>query len=540
MARLKAVSQNMGTRWAIAGRVGLTVGLALAAVMMINWLAGRPGLRVRLDWTETGQNTVGEASASVITRLPGTVTLDVLFRPEEPPLTQVAYIAQERTRRLLLTLRDSSQGKIELRQNDVRDVEAIEQRMAELRLRGFENCIVVSYGDQREVVSLNGGLAVFDPGAPEPDPRPARIVEYGAERALVSAMLKVTRGEAREVYFVVGHGQREVDDSSSSGMSELDRQLAKDGVGVSRWNPLTDGPIPADCACLAIVAPTDALSDELLASIETWVRAGGRLVLVPHPEDSVLEASRLGDLSSRFGIEIQKGIVCQPVVDPQTGRLSVGDSKVSSFAVKPQNMAGHAVVLPIKRAERSFVMAGSHPLRRTSQPAGGVTAPLFYSAVESWVDAFQPSRTGVSLDFRPDPDLEATGRRFELGMASTFPPLDATPQPALEEKPQARLVVLGSSMAFSNGAFAYNRDLLRNVFNWVLDREFRISISPRNPDVRLIPVAQREKALPRLSQMAWGYLPGLCLLLGVLVAYRRSRTGRIQTGADSDSRGVQE
>ncbi|MDP6739100.1 MAG: hypothetical protein QF404_03695, partial [Planctomycetota bacterium] len=91
--------------------------------------------------------------------------------------------------------------------------------------------------------------------------------------------------------------------------------------------------------------------------------------------------------------------------------------------------------------------------------------------------------------------------------------------------PQARIVVLGSSMAFTNGAFRYNQDLLRNVFNWVLDREYRLSISARNPDVRLIPVDKRETALPLLSRLAWGYLPGLCLLLGVLVAFLRARGG---------------
>jgi hypothetical protein len=350
-------------------------------------------------------------------------------------------------------------------------------------------------------------------------------VEFAAERALISAMLKVTRGAAREVYFIVGHGEREVDDTTSSGLSELDRQLAQDGLGVSRWNPLTDGPIPEDCACLALIGATDALSDELLDSIEAWVRSGGRLVLVPHPEDAVLATSRVGELSARFGIEIQEGIVCQPVVDPQTGRLSVGDPKVSSFAVSPHNMAGHPLVLPIKRAERSFVVSGTHPVRRTAQPAGGVTSPLFFSSAESWVDGFQPGRTGPTLDFRPDPALEATGRRFELALASMFPPVDAAPQPAMEEKPQARLVVLGSSMAFTNGAFRYNQDLLRNVFNWVLDREYRLSISARNPDVRLIPVDKRETALPLLSRMAWGYLPGLCLLLGILVASLRARAG---------------
>ena len=97
----------------------------------------------------------------------------------------------------------------------------------------------------------------------------------------------------------------------------------------------------------------------------------------------------------------------------------------------------------------------------------------------------------------------------------------------LEQEIEARIVLVGGAFTFANSIFRQNQDFLRNLYNWVLDREYRLSISPRPPDVRIV---QDVAKLPRINQVAWGWLPGLCLALGFLTAFLRSRGGpRAQT-----------
>lgn len=538
MSRLRSGRQGALARLGIWTQVLVTSVLALAAVLMVNWLTARPALRVRADLTATGQNTVGTATRGVLDRLQDEVTIDVFFRPEEAPLTAVAFAAQDRTRRLLLTLREAAEGRIVVRENDTTDLREIEARQRELKLRGFENCLVVSQGEQREVLRLRGDLAVFDPGRPRPNPAPARIVEFHAERAIVKGILSVTRGDVRDVYFTIGHGERELFDEQVGGMSELESMLADEGLRANRWSPVEDGPLPEDCACLSIVGPTEGLADSTLDQIESWVRAGGRLVVAPNPDDRAMQKSGLPGLLERFQIEVQPGIVCQPYPDPQTGRPAAGAEAVSSFWVLPENMALHPLLAPIRDDRRSFVMAGCHPVRVTGQPRQGVSSPLFTSTADAWVDYFERLPTGeYSPNWKPDPDAgEPVGRKFQLAVASSFRPEGGEVPAALEEEVEARLVVVGSSYAFANDAARFNTDFLRNVYNWVLDREFRVSISPRDPDLRLVPPEDQARVLPRVNQFAWGWLPGLCLVLGLATALLRSRGGPTRRRGEGGAR----
>ena len=74
----------------IGSRVVLGGLLALAVVVLVNWLAGRPGMRLRVDLTSAGSSSLDPATDRVLKALPGPVTVDVFFRPEAAPLDQVA------------------------------------------------------------------------------------------------------------------------------------------------------------------------------------------------------------------------------------------------------------------------------------------------------------------------------------------------------------------------------------------------------------------------------------------------------------------
>jgi ABC-type uncharacterized transport system len=518
---MAGLSERRGAGWlarlGIGSQVLLAGALALAAVLMINWLAGRPGVRQRFDLTAGETNTLSTASMGVLKRLPGEVTIDTFFREEPGPLRQVGWQAVGRTQRLLGLFRDLSSGNVRVRHNNMADSTLIEQRKRDLKLRGIENCLIVSYGDTREVVPLIGGLAQFDPGRPPPDYVPPRIVEFGAEKAICQALLTVTRGEDLEVYFLTGHGELDAYDREQYGLDKLTGLLGDEGLRVSRWNPNEDGAFPENVACLSIIQPEDPLADGTLDAIEAYVRGGGRLVVAPSPDDDALERSRINELLARFDLEVQAGVVCQPRVDPNTGAPSVGHPAVGILAINPARMARHPLVDPFRLQGRTFAMSLAHPVRLTGQPPRGVSSPLFTSEVRAWVDS-------SPFDWTPNEQYELCQGPFPLAIASQFRPEDAPQVAGLEQEIEARIVLVGGAFAFSNAVFQQNHDFLRNTYNWVLDREFRLSISARPTDLRFWPQDRLDR-LPKLNQLAWGWLPGLCLLLGFLTAFLRSRGG---------------
>ena len=61
--------------------------------------------------------------------------------------------------------------------------------------------------------------------------------------------------------------------------------------------------------------------------------------------------------------------------------------------------------------------------------------------------------------------------------------------------------------------------------NWVTDREHRIAVPPRDPDLRLMP-RDDPSAMVRVTRFAQFQLPGAVALLGLLVWFQRTRGSR--------------
>lgn len=520
-----SAGQGRASRYGIGVMVAVSSVLALVALLAVNWLAGRPGIRARWDLTRAEQNTLSTATRGVLDRLEEDVEIHVLFRPgSDPRIAAVVGAVQVRTNRMLALFRDSSRDRIELIRHDLSDASTTMQVLNDLGLVGWENCIVVRSGQRREVLRLSGDLAVLDGGQPPPDPRPASIISFDAESSIVTAILEVTSGDQLDVYFTVGLGEASIVDDGPTGLSRLERLLAEQGLRVNRWNPVEDGALPEDCACLAIMAPRAQLSADVMDAVEAYVRKGGRLVVAPAPSDDALAASRIGELTERFGLEVLPGIVCQPVLNSQFGTLNVGLPEVSQFYINPARISQHPMLAPIRENARTFRVSGSHPVRRVRQPERGHAAMLFTSEhsppMTSWIELM---RTGdTPWNWEPDPD-EQQNRPVDLGAAVVLDAELDTPA-ALEERPEGRMVLLGSAVAFQNALADDNQDLLNNIFNWVLDREFRLLISPRDPHVVKFP-PDAQDSVTAVNRIAFAWIPLSCVLAGVLTALLRARGG---------------
>lgn len=515
-----ARSVGTGARLAIFAQVTLTVILALAATLLVNWLAGRPGIRRRFDLTATAQNTLSTAAVGVLERLEEPVAIDVFYRGLEGPLARLGRDTMDRTFRLLLLMGQEADGRLEIHNNDLADREGFDQRRRELKVTGFENCLIVSRGERREILRLSGDLAVFDPGRPkELGYRPPRILEFRAEAAIIQGILQVTRGEVPHLYFSTGHGERDlyaIDDDDQLG--QLQRALVDDGFETSTWQFESDGPVPDDCAALAIIGPVTAFDETEFEAIRNYVDGGGRLVLAPPRKPKELERSSVSELLDVYGLEISRGTVMRPFIDA-TGMATQGGRINAYHRIPPGGMARHVITDPLRDGGRVIVLVFTRELRvkKGGQPRSGTSLPLLRTGVASWLDL-------VPNDFLHDPDSEEL-RPFEVCYVSVFvPPSRPETVGALEERPESRIFAIGTADVFTNRLFDMNADFLRNAFNWVASREYRVSISSRNPDLRILPLGATD-ALAKLTRLAlWG-LPGLCLLLGIFTAWRRSAGG---------------
>jgi hypothetical protein len=499
--------------------------LAIVAAGALVWLAGRPGLRQRIDLTVNQENTLDENARAVIDNLPEPARIDVFFRPQAPPLDQLVAEVQGRMFELLVLAEEHAPDRIELVHHPYRPPGAGgAELLAEMRELGVQefNVFVVSSGGRRAQVHLLGDVAEVDLGNPSPDRgqyRPPSLVEFRGLESLVEALLRVTQGERPLALFSTGHGERAIFEDGDRNLGRLHTALLEDGFRVETWDPQEDGAVPEGAALLAIVGPEEPFSEEATGWIADYVRRGGSLVAAPGLFPVGGPTSIEGMLAA-LGVVTQPGFVCRPVINA-AGMPVYGDPRSAEVLVRAAGMQPrHPVTGPLRQGDRRVRLTFTHAFERGTPPQGGVLRELLRTDEYTWLEF--PDESGQH-DWAWNREREREGP-FTLAMACVFPPAEVGPVPldAASQVRECRVLALGSPEGFASALFDTNRDLLLNAFNWAASREFRVSVSPRVLDQRRIDVTQ-DRTLFRLSVICLGVLPLLCLGLAALAAWRRKR-----------------
>lgn len=522
------------TRLGLGLQVGLSALLAVGVAVLLTWLAERPGIRLRLDLTEAGENTLDETTRGLLERLPEgeTIEIDAFLRPLPEPLHDLSIEAIDRTLRLLMLLDQYRSGLVRVRVHDLfRHPAGDPDIQARLRELGYfqltDPMIVVTRGERHVPLRLIGDLAEFDIGSPGGRGRPyvpPRLVAFHAEEALVRALLKVTQDARPRVLFSNGHGERALYGDADNELGRLHSALVEDGFRVAWWTPEEDGPVPEDCSVLAIIGPTEPFSERQSGWIRQFVEAGGRLILAPpspHPDGREAQGpGTVASLLESFGLKLGRGIVCTPVPGVG-GRPTDGEPECAFLTITAGEMsATHPITEPLRRGDRRARTLVCRPLERGRPPQGGVLLELLASSEITWLDQASEEHP---YDLVWQKEDEPRGP-FALAMVSVFPPRpgERAPKVVEGERPEARVVAFGTADFFRNDLLDTNRDLLLNTFNWAASREFRVTVSRRNPEARRLDLSDPE-VVSRLQLVALWLVPGLFLALGALTFWSRRR-----------------
>ena len=527
-------STGAGTRVAIAAQVALMIALAIVAVLLVDWLSERPGMRLRVDLTRDDSNTLAPQTVEVLERLPVDVRADVFFtgRALERGLEHLGLEAQEHARKVLRLLQEASDGRIEIAEHDLSDRRAGDNpamaRLAELELRQVEpgGVIVVSAEKRRQVLQLRGDLCDLDPGYPgdalQP-PIPPRVVALRAEEALVGALHKVASSEAPRVLFTKGHGELDPDSAEIGGAAELKLMLEADGFLVASYDIEKQGAIPDECQLLVVLGPEQPFTERETSELVKFLDGGGRMVAAPDFKTAHDGPGSLVELLDRYGIRPRMGgLIARPVAQA-SGEAQVGIPLCGqNILIWPHGMAAqNPVTDALRRAGRRAYLPYSRVLERSNPPPGGTVIQILSSEGEDWLDLVDPADPSKRDWIRNEGEPRGP---FAVALQAVYPARGNVPAARVTRggRPEGRILCVGSSAAFSNQLVPTNRDLLLNAFNWASSREYRVSVGAKSPQVRRIEAGQGS-ALARIHFVAVFLLPGIFLALGLFTAWRRRR-----------------
>ncbi len=492
--------ERIRRRFLTGSHVGLALLLAGVAVFFVNALSWR--LPRSWEVEVRSRHRLSEKTEVMLQGLDGQVEIIAVMDPDARLFADV--------RALLLEYQHRAQSigglQVQLEWvNPDRDI-ARTRRLADAYALDSGNQLIFRSGENYRVIRISD-LARYEYELRESG-LARRLVGFLGEQAFSSAILAVVSGHAPVVYFLTGHGERDIDDfSEERGYSSLARAISRDHFDVRRLPVGGGSGIPDDCDVLVIAGPRQRLADEEIRWISEYLlQRRGRVLL-------------LLDAGAETGLD---GLLERWQIYPGPGHVTGG--QIPGWDLVINEYGEHPITRPLRNVTTAYVAPRPlHPLRdangMSDVPSGGaedqVRLTVLARADEAgWIemnDAEHPAIYEEDADQRgPVPIAIAA----ELGPTS--------PDAQLET---ARFVVIGDSHFVSNAAISRgvggNVSFFMSALNWLADRDTLLAIAPNVPFTLQLGLTRHQWR--RLSLVVIFLLPGLVALFGGIVGYRRKR-----------------
>lgn len=289
------------------------------------------------------------------------------------------------------------------------------------------------------------------------------------EEDLLNAILKVSSGGKKQVYFLQGHQERSPDASDPGGASELKKGLESAGFMVHSLNlaTLAKAEVPEDAKALIIAGPRSDLLAPELDAIQRYLGRGGSVLSALDPR---VNAPAYKAWLAKAGVALGENIV----IDLNPFNQIFGGSPVAP--VIRDFDANHPITKDMRSQQGQVVFPQTRTVGLGTLPEGATGTVLAHSLPT----AFGWAGTGNAAPNKPGPN----DKRGPLDLAVAIEaPLKAFGGEDVPDK-KARLVVLGTAQIMANQLVVVfnNQDLLVNSLRWLSDDEKRIALAPKPAD----------------------------------------------------------
>lgn len=490
-----SVWRRRGRRLATGMNVGTALALALLALVMVNYLAWRH-LELRWDISSRTYYKLSDKTASLLRSLEGEVRIVVLFQRGNARFEDVRNLLKE------YEYEAARAGTVKI------DVEFVDPDRDLARTRELArkydvtepNVVIFDYNGRCKYVgaeSLVDYDIAFDKGRAY-----KRMTGFRGEEAFSSAIQSVAQTATPTVFFLVGHGEHDMDESvQPNGYARVVRLLRRDNVEVLPLLTALFHGVPTNCAALIVAGPTHALPQAEIDMISDYLNRNGRVLFM-------LDAgvnTGLEKLLEAWGVKLTQDVV---VGLSLTGRELV----VANYGKHPITRLLRQVTTLFYTPRAVEPLWDENENARADRPLISVLAMNTRAGWAETNPSQNPPRFDPDADRRgPIPIAVAVekGLRGDLGVAV---------------KP-TRMAVIGDSAFVSNGALAAgvggNTDFFLSAVNWLLEREALMAIGPKTPGELRLDMNQRQITTAFLLLVAAPAV--LVAIVGFLVWLRRKQ-----------------
>jgi ABC-type uncharacterized transport system involved in gliding motility auxiliary subunit len=421
------------------------VGILLVVNILVFQNSGKP-----VDFTEDKQNSLATETLDTLKALPTSVQATAFFTSQTPSDT---------AQKLLDNYKNNSNGKFDYTFVDPDQNPLVAQQAG---ITG-DGKIYLQMGDQHEIVS------------------------YASEQDITSAMIRLMNPGQRTIYFLTGHGERDIQNTSDTAYTTAKTALEAKNYTVQSLNLIAQNKIPDNTTVLVIAGPAQPISATEQTLLQDYVSKGGGLVVMEEPTP-LTQFGNSPDplaayLASTWGITFDNDIVIDT------------NSSQALYAVAA-SYGTHAITTKLQGLVSFFPTARSLTItpNMANQPA----------ALVATIDA-----AWGETDFA---SMEASGNVAFDSAADVPGPL--TLAVAVEDTTAGSHLVVFGDVDFASNVFFNqyaNGDMLINSIDWAAGQEQLINLTTPS-------TISRTLTLPSSIWLLIMAISFLCILPGLVIA----------------------
>ncbi len=491
----KTIRKQRGLRLAVKTNMLASVVLAFIIVVLVNYISSR--YHAHWNISKNDYYALSDKTKSLLDNLPSEVNLFMFFKKNNPfyddvknLLREFSYEAEkQKDIRLKVTIVDP--------ERDLAEVRKLKQKYS---LDKVDTILLECNGRTKYIESDD----MIDRKPELTDRGPVNtIVGFRGEEMISSAIQNVINEKRPVVYFLSGHGEHSLEDTSEqAGLSSVGYKVVHDNIELYSLVLTKQTGIPDDCSALVIIGPNTKFSLVEIDMISTYLEQGGRLMLLLDPRAE----TGLEPLLEKWNVKLAADMVVGLTL---TGR----ETLIMNYGRHPitENLKTVSTLFYLPRSVEMLVTPDQND-RAADRPH--VTL-LALTDAKGWAES--------NLDKRPFKREKESDR---MGPISVAVAVERGSVSGIDLKIKStRLVVFGDSYFISNGALANgiggNIDIFMSSLNWLLERSEMLYVGSKAPgELRLEMSSKKLRNVYLLVAVA---IPAIIALFGIIIVWIRRR-----------------
>lgn len=355
-----------------------------------------------------------------------------------------------------------------------------------------------------------GNLIYLEYG--EGDAKSVSRINEDTEQALTNAIIKLTRGAAKKIYYVIGHDEPDLKSDEAQGVAAFAAAIGDEHLTVEELLLSQSPEVPEDTAAIILCAPKKPLLNEEIELLKKYADGGGRLLLFAEPRS----AAGVRDLAAHFAIEVGNDVVID-----QVQRLFSAPALGAQPIVR--QYGAHPITRNMKADDVTIFNIASSVRPNAESSADALYTELAKTGSTAWAEKdlarlFDSSDPSAEFQQGVDsPGPVTLGVAYEKNLGNESAAGDQSEQPY---KKAVRVVVFGDSDWILNaniGVYA-NRDFALSALNWIVGEEGGISIGKKSMRMSDAPMTRQQFGLLLTAGFV---VPELILVVGLYIWFRR-------------------